>query len=1632
MMQHVMGRNKLQSLFSVVLIFSLLLSSFPSIAFADEPTSLEIGTVSGNPGDIVDVPVYINPGDYSIYGYQLNFTYNPNKLEPMPGVATTKWNTSTFDKGEIPASTEVYVNSSFGEEHPIKDGKQEVFVLHFRIKETASEGSAHVIWNSGTYIGSNESIVGINHNTPGSVTINPVSGTGSGGSEPTEAQLPQIIEQPSDRSVSRDDSTRLSVTATVSDGGELSYQWYARKNENFGNFEKIVGATDSSYDIQTSTVGTTYYYVVVKNTLGSSSNVAPSSTVAVVVNPVWIDITGDDAPVSNPVDIAVDPNGTVYVASSTTIKMRTNNGNWIDITPEEGLEYISGMAADSTGAIYVSRSRSSSILRYMDDAWGVVNGTNEGLSTPVDVAVDENDQIFVADSEFNTVKRLTNGTWENVSESRVYTPVGLAVGHGNVYVTYDNFVEFGVKTLLDGVWGDITAGTRFNMPQGIAADASGNVYVADSYNNVVRKLSDGVWTTVSKASEFSIPYGVAIGHNGDVYVADRENGHIKKLIANAATPLIHAQPIGSTVDQGAEQTTLSVNATVYDGGSLSYQWYSNTENSVEGATLIEGATESSYSVPTNQAGEVYYYVKVMNTNAAAIQNQTALVNSSVVQIITKPTKAQSPQITRQPVDRSVSLNDLSPQLKVVANVNDGGQLSYQWYRNTKKSVESGNIEKIAGATESRYDAPASTVGITYYFVEVTNTLGETSTTTPSTVATVLVSKGSWQDITGPEASFVGANGIAVDPNGTVYVISGMKIVKRTIDSDWQDITPADGEEREDFYTGIATDSKGTIYVSRSNNGSILKYAGDTWGTIDSSGLSNPSHLAVDEQDQVYVVDRGDVIKKLVNGTWITFGSINSYISSLVVTGGKMYASHSNGVTVKTLSNDSSEEVVSGVQFVMLIGMTADANGNVYVADSEGVKKLSNGEATPISTKADFSIPYGLALDSIGNLYAVDNQLGKVKKLIINAATPVIHTDLVDLKVDQGSESPQLSVNATVSDSGTLSYQWYSNTNDSVEGATLIEGATESSYSVPTDQAGKVYYYVKVKNTNDLAAQNQTSTVNSLVVAVTVNSANLPAYNVFFNRQDGTAPFSMGVTQGSKIPVMIVKERAGYTFEGWYKDAAGTLKWNNDTDVVNSDVTLYAKWTATSNGGGTDQGGNTGGNGSGSGNGNAGGNSGSAGNAGSNNSVSAGATPAGTPAPTNDAVVVLVNGKEERIGKSAASKEGERTITTITVDQQQLDTKLNAEGQGAVVTIPVSAESNIIIGELTGQMIKKMEDKQAMLVVKTGNASYSIPAKQLDIDSISRQLGSTGTLEDIKLSLRIASPEASMMKVAEDAAKQNAITLVAPSIDFTVKAEYAGKSVDINKFNVYVERSIALPEGIDSSKITTGIVTDPDGSVRHVPTKVTLENGKYFAHINSLTNSLYSVVWHPLTFKDVESHWAKDAVNDMGSRLIVNGSGSDLYNPNVDMTRAEFAAIMMRGLGLKPVEGNSPFADVKASDWYHSAVLTAYDYKLIDGFEDGTFRPQEKITREQAMVILSKAMAITGLTEKLAGKGSDEMLKPYTDASLVAAWAKAGVEASLEAGVVSGRGAEQLAPKANITRAEVATIVQRLLKVSGLI
>lgn len=412
--------------------------------------------------------------------------------------------------------------------------------------------------------------------------------------------------------------------------------------------------------------------------------------------------------------------------------------------------------------------------------------------------------------------------------------------------------------------------------------------------------------------------------------------------------------------------------------------------------------------------------------------------------------------------------------------------------------------------------------------------------------------------------------------------------------------------------------------------------------------------------------------------------------------------------------------------------------------------------------------------------------------------------------------------------------------------------------------------------------------------------------------------------------------------------------------------------------------------------------------------------------------VLVNGKVEKAGTLVNSTLNNHKVSTIVVDPVKLNEKLAAEGDHAIVTIPVTSGADIIIGELNGQMVKNMEQKQAVVKIQTNNATYTLPAQQINIDALSNQMGQSIALADIKIQIQISVPESGMEQVAQNAADDGGFSIVIPPLDFSIQGSYGNTKVDITQFNAYVERTVTLPEGIDPNKITTGIVVEPDGSVRHVPTKVVEMNGVYSAVINSLTNSTYSIVWHPLEFKDVANHWAKAAVNDMGSRMIVEGTGNGLYSPNQEITRAEFASIIVRALGLKLENGSSPFADVSASSWYAGSIQTAYDYKLINGFKDGTFRPEDKITREQAMVILSKAMTLTGLKENSPQQNTNEILTSFADASKVSIWAKEHTAAALQAGIINGKYMKMLAPKDDLTRSEIAVIMQRLLQKSGLI
>lgn len=94
--------------------------------------------------------------------------------------------------------------------------------------------------------------------------------------------------------------------------------------------------------------------------------------------------------------------------------------------------------------------------------------------------------------------------------------------------------------------------------------------------------------------------------------------------------------------------------------------------------------------------------------------------------------------------------------------------------------------------------------------------------------------------------------------------------------------------------------------------------------------------------------------------------------------------------------------------------------------------------------------------------------------------------------------------------------------------------------------------------------------------------------------------------------------------------------------------------------------------------------------------------------------ILVNGNTETAATGTMTQNGDQTIMTVTVDGSKVEQRLEAEGNNAVVTIPVNNNSDVVVGQLNGQTFKNMETKEAVLEIRTNNVTYTLPASQINM------------------------------------------------------------------------------------------------------------------------------------------------------------------------------------------------------------------------------------------------------------------------------------------------------------------------------
>lgn len=166
-------------------------------------------------------------------------------------------------------------------------------------------------------------------------------------------------------------------------------------------------------------------------------------------------------------------------------------------------------------------------------------------------------------------------------------------------------------------------------------------------------------------------------------------------------------------------------------------------------------------------------------------------------------------------------------------------------------------------------------------------------------------------------------------------------------------------------------------------------------------------------------------------------------------------------------------------------------------------------------------------------------------------------------------------------------------------------------------------------------------------------------------------------------------------------------------------------------------------------------------------------------------------------------------------------------------------------------------------------------------------------------------------------------------------------------------------------------------------------------------------------------YALAAVKQCQRHGLVNGFEDGTFRPNGQMSRAMFAMVLWRVAGSPASSAALPFADVAADAWYADAVRWAYAAGVINGVSATAFDPESPVTREQMVTMIVRYAEKTG-----AVTGARDDLSQFSDGMQVSSYALAAVRWAVAVGLLRGMGNGRLEPQGTATRAEVATLLMR--------
>jgi sugar lactone lactonase YvrE len=784
------------------------------------------------------------------------------------------------------------------------------------------------------------------------------------------------------------------------------------------------------------------------------------STLAGYAGQAGNDGTGSAACFNNPWGVAVDSSGNLYVADTANHTIRKIGSGGV-VTTLAGLAGVSGSA----------------------------DGTNSGarFRAPQGVAVDSSGNVYVADTGNYTIRKITSSgvvttlagspgvagsTNATGTNALFYEPEGIALNSSAtlLYVadTWNHIVRQItlpglVVTTLAGSVGNpgstngASTAAQFNEPEGLAVDSSGNVYVGDTGNQMVRLVtSAGVVSTLAGSAGnygatngtgtnalFWDPQGVATD-NTNVFVADSFNQTIRKIAPGGVVTML----AGSAGSFGA------VNAT----GTVARFW-------------------QPQGVAADSLGNVY----VADTANSTIR---LIAPGAVVTTLAGSASAGSG-------DGSGSGARFSGPAGAAVDGSGNDYVTDSQNATVRKITTAGTVSTLAGlagnfggtdgtGTNASFNGPqglaVDSSGNLYVSDTVDHTIRKVTSAGVVTTLAGLAGTNGVTDGTNSGARFNFPQGITVDSSGNLFVADTWNHIIRKVTS-----------------AGVVTTIAG-----------LPDSFGDSDGTGSNIGTNGarfycPSALVVDGADNLYVADtRNHTVRMITSaGVVSTLAGLPGSYGSADGAGTNARFNLPSAITID--ANTNLYVLDSGNSTIRMVSPTAT---NWVVTTIAGQADVV-GAADGTGTSARFFYPAGLAVNNSGSFCVADWANNTIRAGISSLSnSPSILTQPQSTNVNQG-QNTTLSVSAT--GTAPLTYQWrFSGTN--------LASATASSYTIVNAQASNAGPYSVVVS-NSLGSITSSNALLTVILApiitnqpqsLTINQGSSATFSV---AASGTAPFS---------------------------------------------------------------------------------------------------------------------------------------------------------------------------------------------------------------------------------------------------------------------------------------------------------------------------------------------------------------------------------------------------------------------------------------------------------------------------------------------------------------------------------------------